>query len=137
MARFDTSGLDDLIWQMRAMGQECGPVAEAMVNASVGAIKEEWIKSAASHGHIDTGDMINSIGIGPGPVNAGSVIYRDVYPQGSDRKGVRNATKAFVLNYGRSNLAGSHWVEDADDRSADPVQTVCESIWNEFINGHQ
>ena len=137
MARFDTSGLDDLILQMRAMGQDCGPVAEEMVNASVEVIKEAWKTSAQLHGHIDTGAMINSIGLGPGPVRAGAIIYRDVYPQGNDGKGVRNATKAFVLNYGRSNMAGSHWVDEADDHSAEPVQTVCESIWNNFINGNQ
>ena len=134
MARFDTSGLDEIINQMQRMGQDEGPVADEMVNAAVEVIKEEWKKSAEKHGHVDTGAMIESIGIGPGPVRAGNIVYRDVYPQGTDGKGVRNATKAFILNYGRSKMPGSYWVDDADEQSAAPVQEVCEAIWNRFLS---
>lgn len=50
--------------------------------------------------HVRTGDMFGSIA---------PTEYREwfgggsqeVYPQGEDRKGVRNATKAYVINYGR------------------------------------
>lgn len=136
MARFDTSGLDDIINQMRRLKEDEGPVAEEMVNAAVEVIKEEWRKSARKHGHIDTGAMIESIGIGPGPVRAGNIIYRDVYPRGTDGKGVRNATKAFVLNYGRSNMPGSYWVDEADENSAEPVQEVCKEIWDRFLSEH-
>lgn len=135
MARFDTGGLDELIQQMQRMGQDEGPVAEEMVNAAVEAIRDEWKKSAQSHGHHDTGEMIESIGIGPGPVRAGSILYRDVYPQGVDSKGVRNATKAFVLNYGKHNMPASHWVDDAEDKCAAPVQAACQAIWDRFLSG--
>lgn len=136
MARFDTSGLDDIIRQMRSLGQDSGPVAEEMVVASVEAIKEEWQKSAQAHGHIDTGAMIDSISYSPSTTVMGSIMSRDVYPQGTDGKGVRNATKAFILHYGKSTKAGSHWVDDADDNSAAPVQAVCETIWDNFLKSH-
>lgn len=136
MARFDTSGLDDIIRQMQSLGQDSGPVAEEMVVASVEAIKEEWQKSAQAHGHIDTGAMIDSISYSPSTTVMGSIMSRDVYPQGTDGKGVRNATKAFILNYGKSTKAGSHWVDDADDNSAAPVQAVCETIWDNFLKSH-
>ena len=133
MARFDTSGLDDLISQMQKLGQDEGPVAEEMVNAAVDVIRGEWRKSAEAHGHRDTGALIASIGLGPGPIRAGNIIFRDVYPQGSDSKGTRNAEKAFILNYGCKRFPGSHWVDDADFNSAEPVQAVCESIWDRFL----
>lgn len=133
MARFDTSGLQGLINEMRRLEQDEGPVAEEMVNAAVAVIREEWRKSAEAHGHRDTGAMIESIGFGPGPVRAGNILYRDVYPQGVDSDGVRNATKAFILHYGCSRFPGSYWVDDADDNSAAPVQAVCEEIWNRFL----
>ena len=133
MARFNTSGLDDLISQMQQLGQNEGPVADEMVTAAVEVIREEWRKSASDHGHHDTGAMIASIGLGPGPIRAGNIVYRDVYPQGSDSKGTRNAEKAFILNYGCKRFPGSHWVDDADFSSAEPVQAVCESIWDRFL----
>ena len=133
MARFDTRGLDDLINQMQRMKQDEGPVAEEMVNAAVEVIKDEWKKSAEAHGHRDTGAMIESVGIGKGPVRAGGIVYRDVYPQGKDAKGTRNAEKAFILNYGCQRFPGSYWVDDADDNSAAPVQAACETIWDRFL----
>ena len=133
MARFDTSGLDSLIGQMQKLGQNEGPVAEEMVNAAVEVIRDEWRKSAQAHGHIDTGAMIESIGYGPGPVRAGGLLYRDVYPQGRDSKGTRNAEKAFILQYGCRRFPGSHWIDDADDKSAAPVQAACEAIWDRFL----
>jgi len=133
MARFDTTGLDEIVNQMRRMGQEEGPVAEEMVNAAVETIRDEWKKSAEAHGHIDTGAMIDSIGLGPGPNHAGNIIYRDVYPQGTDGKGVRNATKAFILNYGKHNMPASYWVNEADENSAGPVQDACQAIWDRFL----
>ena len=136
MARFDTTGLDDIISQMQQLKEDEGPVAEEMVNAAVEEIKFQWQLSAGMHGHVRTGAMIESIGIGPGPVRAGSLLYRDVYPHGSDAKGVRNAEKAFILNYGRSNMPGSYWVEEADENSGEPVQARCEEIWDRFLQEH-
>ena len=135
MARFDTGGIEDIIREMERLGQGVGPVAEEMVNAAVEEIKEQWKIAAALHGHRRTGEMIESIGFGPGPVKAAGILYRDVYPQGTDSKGVRNATKAFVLHYGRSNMPGSYWVDDADENSAGPVQARIEEIWSRFLNG--
>lgn len=133
MARFDTSGLDDLIKQMQRLGQDEGPIAEEMVNASVEAIREEWRKSAEKHGHRDTGALIESIGFGPGPIRSGNIVFRDVYPQGKDAKGTRNAEKAFILNYGTSRIPASYWIDEADENSAQPVQEACQRIWDRFL----
>ena len=133
MASFDTSGIEDIIHQMERMGQSVGPVAEEMVNAAVEEIQKAWKEAAEEHGHRDTGAMIESIGPGPGPIHAGGILYRDVYPQGKDGKGVRNAAKAFMLHYGTSNMPGSYWIDDADRKSAEPVQKRIEEIWNRFL----
>lgn len=133
MARFDTSGLEEIISQMQRLGVEESAVAEEMVNASVEEIRKAWKESAERHGHVDTGAMIESIGLGPGPIRAGDLMYRDVYPQGKDAKGVRNAEKAFILNYGKHNMPASYWVDEADERSAEPVQKTCQAIWDRFL----
>lgn len=133
MARFDTSGLDKLISEMQRMGQDSGAVAEAMVNAAVIEIRDAWKESAEAHDLRDTGAMIKSIGF-PAPVqNMGGALYRDVYPQGKDAKGTRNAEKAFVLNYGTSRVPATYWVDEADERSGPKVQQRLEEMWGEFL----
>ena len=47
MARFESSGLDDLISEMQRMGQQTGPVAAEMVQAAVDIIKEKWKESCS------------------------------------------------------------------------------------------
>lgn len=133
MARFDTSGLDDLIREMTAMGEKAGDMGEAMVNAAAAEIRDAWRDSAEAHGHRDTGDMIASIAA-PGAVQRiGNILQKDIYPTGKDRKGVRNAEKAFVLNYGTSRIKPSHWVDEADAASADQVQNRLEDMWGDFL----
>lgn len=134
MARFDTPGLDALIRDMERMGQSGGQTAEAMVNAAVGVIRDEWRASAERHDLKDTGALIDSIGF-PAPVqNAGGILYRDVYPQGVDGKGTRNAEKAFVLNYGTSKIPATYWVDEADQAAGPKVAQRLEEIWGEFLD---
>lgn len=134
MARFDTTGLDDLISDMQRLGQGSGAVAEAMVSAAAAEIRSAWRESAEAHGHRDTGAMIESIGF-PFPVqNMGGILYRDIYPQGKDSKGVRNAEKAFILNYGSSRIRPSYWVDEADEKSAPRIQEKLEKMWAEFLD---
>lgn len=134
MARFDTPGMDQLIREMEKMGQDSGEVAEAMVNAAVIEIRNEWRASAEEHDLRATGDMIDSIGF-PAPVQkVGGILYRDVYPQGVDRKGVRNAEKAFLLNYGTKRKPATYWVDEADQASGPKVQQRLEEIWGEFLD---
>ena len=133
MARFDTSGLDDLIREMQKMGETSGPVAEVMVTAAVQEIKEAWRESAEAHHLRKTGDMIESIGYPEPARRIGDVIARDVYPQGKDRKGVRNTEKAFINHYGTTRQKPTYWVDDADEISGPRVQARLEAIWGEYL----
>ena len=54
MARFDTSGLDELLADMQRMEQQTGPVAEAMTMAAAEIIKQSWQRSAEEHGYNDS-----------------------------------------------------------------------------------
>ena len=40
----------------------------------------------------------------------------EVYPDGKDRHGVRNATKGFVLQYGRKNMPARPWFTAANEK---------------------
>ena len=134
MARLYTAGLDDLISDMQRLGQDSGPVCDEMLDAAAGVIREKWKESAREHGHKDTGAMIDSIDFAA-KGNA-RMLYRDVYPQGTDAKGVRNAEKAFILHYGKQNMPGSYWVDDAEMKAGPEAVAACEAIWDRFLASH-
>lgn len=133
MARFDMSGLDPIIDQMRTLGQDTGPVANAMIMAGAEQVKIAWKRSAEEHHLRDTGDMIESIGYPREPKKIGDALTIDIYPQGKDRKGVRNAEKAFILHYGTSRRPATRWVDDADAYCETTVVPAMARIWDEFM----
>lgn len=133
MARFDTSGMDDLINDMIRMGQNTGPVAEAMTMAAAEIIKRCWQRSAEEHGLRDTGAMIESIGYPRAPINFGDAIGIDIFPQGRDRRGVRNVEKAFVQHYGTGRVPATYWVDTADAYSEEAVPEALQAMWDEYL----
>ena len=137
MARFDMSGLNSVIDEMRRLGEDTGPVAEQMIMAGAEKVKQAWKRSAEDHNHRDTGDMINSIGYLRKPAKIGDALGIDIYPQGKDHKGVRNDEKAFILHYGTSKRPGSRWVDDADKYSEETVVPEMKKIWDEYIEKKQ
>lgn len=152
MARFRTDGLDDLIADMTAMGESTGELAEDICLGCAEEVKKAWKKSAQMHGLKDTGDMINSIGYPRQPKSINGIKTIDIYPQGKDRKGARNAEKAFILHYGTSGaknraarkgkkykgpgIPASHWVDDADDMAAKPVEEKANQIYDAWLAKH-
>lgn len=136
MAQFSTDGIDQIAAEMAWMGEAAGEVADEMLLAGAEEVKRAWKETAERHGYRETGDMIESIRADKAPKSDANDVRRiNVYPRGEDRKGVRNAEKAYVLHYGTSKIHGSHWVDEAD-QDADPmVQDVFEKIWDRHLKG--
>ena len=131
MAKMDTSGLDELIREMQRLGQDEGPVVDEMLDTAAGIIREQWRETAKRHGHVDTGAMVDSVDFTvKGNARA---LYRDIYPQGVDAKGVRNAEKAFILHYGKHNMPGTYWVDEAEDNAGPEAIEACQEIWDRFL----
>lgn len=133
MARFDVRGLEETIREMQRMGQESGDAARAMLQAGAEKVKAAWRKATEAHGLVDTGDMIESIGFAREPKKAGDIMSIDIFPQGRDRKGVRNAEKAFILHYGTSRRPATRFIDDADAMSEAEVVPAMEAIWDEYV----
>ena len=97
MARMTVDGLEAIDSRLEKLGR---PVIRRLVEAGAKADEDEWRKNIRQAGHVRTGSMIE---------NVRPSEYREildggeipVYPQGDDRKGVSNAMKAYVINYGR------------------------------------
>lgn len=131
MASFACEGLDALVTQMRKLGQLNGPVVAEMLDAAAEIVREGWQEAAERNGHVDTGAMISSIDF---PVKGDArALYRDIYPQGNDAKGVSNAEKAFILHYGKSSKAGTYWVDEAEMKAGPKAIAACQEIWDRFL----
>lgn len=133
MARFDTSGIDGILQEMDKAGALVGPVADEMLIAGAETVAQEWRSAAREAGLVDTGDMLDSIGYARAPKTAGDVRSIDIYPRGKDRRGIRNAEKAFVNHYGTSRLKATRFIDKADERSGPRVQAAFEDIWNRHM----
>ena len=136
MAQFSTDGIDSIAAEMAWMGEAAGEVADEMLLAGAEEVKRAWKETAERRGYRETGDMIESIRADKAPKSDANDVRRiNVYPRGEDRKGVRNAEKAYVLHYGTSKIHGSHWVDEADQDAGPMVQDVFEKIWDRHLKG--
>lgn len=152
MARFSSDGLDDLINDLKMTGELSGEMADKMLLAGAEEVKLAWRKAARMHGLILTEQMYNSIGYSRKPKYVSDMKMIDIYPQGMStytmdaktgkkyarQDQIRNAEIAFILNYGGSNQRlhpATHWVDTADDLSAEPVEKAMREVYEEYMKG--
>lgn len=133
MARIEMSGLDETIESMKRLGEMTGETAREMLLAGAEEVKLAWQAAAQDHGLKDTGDMIASIGYQKKPKSVEGVLTLDIYPRGKDRRGVRNAEKAFINHFGSSSIEATHWVDDASEYGEEKATAAMISVWDQFI----
>ena len=151
LARFSTEGLDELFADLTRYDQMSGPTADKMLLAGAEAVKQSWREEAERRTFRDTRSMINQIGFPKAVTRASDIASIDIYPQGTDKRGTRNAEKAFILHWG-TDSAGSKkrrtkkklpgpgiprtlWVDVADKAAGPRVIEVYTRIWDEFLKG--
>lgn len=129
MAKLDTSGLNELVNNLSSFAEDFTDMKEDMLSAAGEILVDEWKDGIKRFDHVDTGDMLES-------VKAKRLKNEDgveVFPQGKDKKGVRNAQKAFVLHYGWSNYEGDRFVDDIEDKAEEKATEAAEEIyWDEL-----
>lgn len=151
MARFDVEGLEPVLEDMKRRGELIGPTADKMLMAGAEEVKQAWRDEAERRRFRNTSDMINSIGYANAPKTTGDVRIIDIYPQGKDKKGTRNAEKAFILHWGTTSRAAQArrkkkkfsgpgiprtlWIDDADKASGPRVLEVFTTIWDDYLEG--
>lgn len=98
MAKVTYDGFDQLDAQLGKLGSR--DAARRIVAAGAEACGHELEERTNRYRHVVTGSMMESIA--PGRYHEDlDVCWQEVYPQGYDSRGISNATKAFVINYGR------------------------------------
>lgn len=133
MARLTVSGFDEMAKELAEMGQSTGELAVQMVLAGSELIALQWKTTALAYEHVDSGQMIKSIGYGKKPKEVAGVVRNDVYPKGKDKDGVRNAEKAFLLHYGWSSYDGDHWVDEANELGAEIAYDKMAAMMDQFV----
>ena len=102
--------------------------ATEMLGEAGKVVVKAWQDAIEAHGHVDTGDMKNSVRASAVKKN-GEAYTSSIYPHGRDRKRQSNAEKAFVLHYGTSKIQGDRFVDDAEDRASEAATQAMEEAW--------
>lgn len=130
MAKFNVVGLDDIQDAMLRREAATAEAVPEMLKAG-GAVMQKAQKdeiTSTFKSKRSTGDMASSIVVSKiKEIDGGKRV--EVYPDGKDRHGVRNATKAFVLQYGRKNMPARPWFTAANTKAADDVNAEMRRVW--------
>lgn len=134
MPELKYDGIKDVIKEMVELGERTGEGAHRMLRVAAERMKFEWIEMIDRYKFIASGEMREKVGYPRKPKEVEDVLSIDVYPQGKDSKtGVRNAEKAFILHYGRSNMNATHFVDHIVSSSSDEIEQLMIQTWRDFV----
>ena len=128
MALFNGGGFDELLADLKKDADLLDTAAPEMLQAGANVVADAWRDAIRANDLIDTGDMLDSVGPSDA-VNTDREKKIAVYPQGRDRKGVRNAEKAFINHYGASRRKATHFVDDAETKAEGPAVEAMAAVW--------
>lgn len=134
MASFKTSDdvLDDIAKELAQLGEDIdGELGQEMLDEGAKIIEFYWVKSIKKHKHVETGAMVKSVGVAKG---TRAKKFRDIFPQGKDEKGVRNAEKAFIAHYGKSGQLGTHFIDEAEANAKAKVAVAMQEKLDKYID---
>ena len=115
MAKFSVNGIDSLAADLKRLGQlDNEELVSDMLGAGAEVVAEEWI-----HGILEA--------------TKPDVSAKEIYPQGKDRKGGRNAEKAFILHYGKSGQAPTRFVDAVEEAAEDKAVSAMENVFNNYL----
>ena len=132
MGRLTIRGLDQLIADMEAHGDDIDGLAERMCLAAGETMKQKWEFHVLKEDLIDKGDLFNSIGYPPRSKTRIDQRTIETYPRGKNRRGVRNAEVAFIHHYGapKRNIKARHFVDRVETDSEDVIPNQIEQMFD-------
>lgn len=131
MAKFDTQGLNEVAAFMLKQDEATLKVVPEMLKAGGEIIKkaQQTEINAMFNSDRSTGALKESIKVSDVKNGENGSKKVEIYPDGKDKHGVRNATKGFVLNYGRSNMPARPWFTAAMNTAADKATEAMRKVW--------
>lgn len=97
MARQSYKGIQAAVMQLEGLSRD---TIQRIITAGTKVLVEETKRDIQSRHHVVTGSMQENVRPSKYHETLGSA-WQTVYPQGMDARGVKNAMKAFVTNYGK------------------------------------
>lgn len=134
MAKLIIRGLDEMQKKLSQLSTDVEvTLKDKMLDEGAKVGIQAWKDNIRLFTHIETSDMINSVGVTP-ETRKGAV--REIYPLGKDRKGVRNAEKAFYLHYGTVYREGDLFVDDIEDDMNEKARVVMRKVLDDYLAEH-
>ena len=134
MARFNVDGFDDVQKKLLRHNSAAQKAAPKMLEAGAKVLVRAQKAVSRQIGVYDTGQFHDSIK--PTKVKTrDEEKYVEIYPQGVDDKGVRNAEKGFIAEYGTSRIQARPWMSTANAQAADEVHEAMRKVWEEETVG--
>lgn len=138
MARLEIDAADDVAKQIRQLASDLREkvMAEAL-EAGADVLIELWKKKIKEKPHTKSNAMHDSVGKTK-PILGATSASIEVYPMGTDDHRVRNATKAFVLHYGREGrgkIEGDHFVDEIDAEAKLKCHAAMQAVVDRYTSG--
>ena len=131
MAKMSTKGLDEIAEDFKRLGEVAEPeFMDELLDAGAEEVKDAWDMIIREEGYVDTGEMRKSVGVAKGTEKGPK---REIYPQGKDKKGVRNAEKAYILHYGKSTKLGTRFVDDVERIAETKSYIAMQDVFNDYL----
>ena len=133
MARCEYDGFERIDGVLTRLSRDA---IREVVMAGAAACIEETKKNVQQYRHIVTGSMMEGVAAGKYHEDIGSG-WVEVYPQGEDSRGISNAKKAFVINYGygkrRTEKTGDKFITGHTQTMQDIVTAAMRKKSDEII----
>lgn len=133
MARVEYDGFERIDGVLTRLSRDA---IREVVMAGAAACVEETKKNILQYRHVVTGSMMEGVAAGKYHEDVGSG-WVEVYPQGDDSRGVSNAKKAFVINYGygkrRTEKTGDKFITGEKKTMEEIVARAMQAKSDEII----
>ncbi len=130
MAHISFSGLEDFETRLARHEKAATDAVPDMLAAGGQAMVEAEKAAIRKYDLIDKGALMKSIKATK-PRTKSTETSLEVYPQGKNRKGQRNATVGFVQEYGTSSMDAKPWHSEAVEKGREPVREEMNRVWQE------
>ena len=131
MANFNINGFEDIEQDLMRESERSATVVPAMLNAGADILVKEQKKEVRK----TFGDSSRSTGALEKSLKKSKVKSKgvkktiEVSPTGKDKKGVRNAEKGFILEYGKHGYAPNPWMTRANEKCENEVHGSMRRVW--------
>lgn len=130
MANFHVAGFDAVEQALLREEQTALEAVPEMLKAGAEVLANEQKAQIEAYNLVDKGALIRSIKADK-IKGEGTGRYVEVYPHGKDKKGVRNAEKAFIAQYGRTRQPAKPWFTTANEKAAPAVHEAMMQVWRD------